>query len=177
MAETIQRGAAPATAEKSLPEKLAAVIVAESLPAIAADAGFVAVVEDDGQTVNVLRVTPFADAPIRLTFPLESPYPLAETIRRRQPLFIESNERLACDHPGLVRINEEDHACATLPLFDDDREILGALNLAFDEPHTFSNEELELIEVLARECRQAMLLGRRVRDELAGRALRVAAES
>jgi len=61
MDETIEGGAASATSEKRLPEKFAAAIVAESLPAIAADAGFVAVVEDDGQTVNVLRVTPFAE--------------------------------------------------------------------------------------------------------------------
>jgi len=96
MDETIEGGAASATSEKRLPEKLAAAIVAESLPAIAAD---------------------------------------------------------------------------------DDGEVLGALNLAFDEPHTFSHEELELIEILARECRRAMLLGQRVRDELAGRRPRVAAES
>jgi GAF domain-containing protein len=171
MAETIEGGAASATAQKSLPEKLATAIVAASLPAIAADAGFVAVLADDGQTVNVLRVTPFSETPIRLTFPLDAPYPLAETIRIRQPLFIESNEQLACDHPGLVRIADEDHACATIPLVDDGGEILGALNLAFDEPHKFSDKELELIDVLGRECRQAMLLGRRVRDELAGRAL------
>jgi hypothetical protein len=34
-------------------------------------------------------------------------------------LFIASNEQLRCDHPGLVRVQSDDHACATLPLFDD----------------------------------------------------------
>src|SRR5215212_6131932 len=170
MAGTIDGGGASATAEKNLPERLATAVLADSLRAVAADAGFVAALADDGQTVNVLRVTPFSETPVKLSFPLDAPYPLAETIRSRQPLFIESNEQLACDHPGLVRIIEEDHACATLPLFDDDGEILGALNLGFDDPHTFSQQELDLIDVLGRECRQAMLLGRRVREELDGRS-------
>jgi hypothetical protein len=102
------------------PNEAVAMMVAPLLADIGADAGFVGAVSADGRTVEVARVTPFSKAPVRLAFPLDAPYPLAATIRRAQPLFIASNEQLACDHPGLIRVEAEDHACATLPLVGDE---------------------------------------------------------
>ena len=69
---------------------------------------------------------------------------------------------------GVVRVDPEEHACATLPLFDEDGSILAALNVDFDEPHAFSDAELQLIDNLGRQCAEVMIVGRRVRDELAG---------
>ena len=146
-------------------------IVAQCLDALDADAGFVATVSSDGSTLQVARVTPFSDQPVHLEFPLDAPYPLAEVVRTRRPLFIPSNEDL-CDHPGLVRVMSEDHACATLPLLDGDGELLGALNLGFDEPHDFTDAELELIDTLGRHCADAMAVARRVQAELRDRSAR-----
>ena len=153
----------------SLGATVATAIVADCLDALQADAGFVATVADDGRTLEVGRVTPYSRKPVRLTFPLDAPYPLAETIRTRRPLFIASNDEL-CDHPGLVRVQSEDHACATLPLFDADGELLGAVNIGFDEPHTFTEEELKAIDALASHCASAMSLARRVRREVGERS-------
>ena len=159
--------------EPDLVADVATVIVAQCLEALDADAGFVATVDEKRQRLNVARVTPFSETPVRLELPLDAPYPLAETVRTRQALFIESNERLTCDHPRLVRVAAEDHACATLPLFDTDGgELIGALNLGFDEPHAFSDEELELIDLLGRRCAEAMSLARRVEAEITRRQAR-----
>lgn len=139
-----------------MPADVAATMVADSLSALGADAGFVATLEPDLGTLDIARVTPYARHPVRFTLALEAPYPLAETIRTREPLFIENNEQLACDNPGLVRIRSEDHSCATIPLLDESGELLGALNLGFDEPRTFSARDYERIDLLARQCAQAM---------------------
>ena len=155
-----------APAEPNLLAEVATVIVAECLEALDADAGFVATLSEDRQTLEVSRVTRYSHNPVHLTLPLDAPYPLAETVRARQPLFITSNEQLACDHPGLVRVQAEDHACATLPLFDHDGELLGAINLGFDEPHAFSEEELDVILRLGRHVADAMSLARRVEAEI-----------
>ena len=150
----------------NLPADVATVIVADCLEVLNADAGYVGTVGTDGQTIEVARVTEFSHTPVRLEFPLDAPYPLAETIRTGRELFIESNEQLVCDHPGLVRVKEEDHACATLPLYDENGDLLGALNLGFDEPHEFTPDEREQIQILAGFCADVMARTRRLGAEL-----------
>jgi GAF domain-containing protein len=134
------------------PADAAALLVSQGLDALGADTGFVGIVGEDGQTLEVIRVTPSSDSLVRLAFPLGSPYPIAEAIRARRPMFIASNEQLRCDHPGLVRVQSEDHACATIPLFGDEGDVVGALNVGFGDPHEFSDEERRVIEFLAERC-------------------------
>lgn len=139
--------------------RVGAAIVGECLADLDADAGFVATVGEDG-ALDVARVTQFSETPVRLAFPVDAPYPIAATLRTGQPLFIASNETL-CEHPGLLRVKSEDHACATQPLFDEDGQVIGALNIGFDDPHEFSEQELQLLGVLACECAAAMSAARR----------------
>jgi GAF domain-containing protein len=138
------------------PSDVAAMLVADSLSSLKADAGFLGTVSTDGRTLEVARVTPASKRPVRLAFPLDSSYPLAVAVRERHALFIASNEQLACDHPGLIRVDAEDHACATIPLFAGDGRLLGAVNVAFADPHEFSDDERALIEQLAERCAAAM---------------------
>ena len=156
-------------ARRSLLTEVATPIVAESLRLLQADAGFVATVGPDGETLDVARVTPYSASAVRLGCARDAPYPLADTSRTQRPLLIESNDDL-CEHPGLVRVKSEDHACATLPLFAEDGELLGAVNFGFDEPHRFTSEELELIDLVAEHCARAMSLARSLRDEVRSRA-------
>lgn len=141
-----------------MPADVAATMVADSLSALGADAGFIATLDPELGLLEIARVTPYARHPVRFTLALEAPYPLAESIRTRQPLFIENNEQLACNNPGLVRIRSEDHSCATIPLLDESGELLGALNLGFDEARTFSRRDYERIDLLVRHCAEAMSL-------------------
>ena len=139
----------------SSPADLAAGILAEDLAGVGADAGFVATVSGDGRTLEVTRVTPFSGEPVRLAFPLDAPYPLAKVMRDGDPIFIARNEQLRCDHPGLIRVKDEDHACATLPLLDEDGALIGAVNLGFEDPHDFTDDERASIEQVAGRCAQA----------------------
>ena len=158
-------GSARDAARTRLGAKIAAVVVGDCLSLVGADAGFVATVGDDGGTLEVARVTPYAERPAHLSFPLDAPYPLAHTMRTREPLLVASNAAL-CEHPGLVRVKSEDHACATMPLLAEDGTLLGAVNFGFEEPHRFSDEEVELIGVVARRCAEAMSVARLLEREI-----------
>ena len=134
------------------PADRAAIAVAAELESLSADAAFVATLSEDGAKIEVSRVTPYSEAPVHLAFPINAPYPLAAVLRRPAALFIESNEQLACDHPGLVRVDAADHACATIPLRGADDRVIGALNLGFEDPHAFTDAERDAIQELAGRC-------------------------
>jgi hypothetical protein len=142
----------------SAPSKLdaAAGVLASRLDGLGADAGFVATVTADGRTIEVARVTPFSGTPVRLAFPADAPYPLAAAIRRNERLFISSNEALECDHPGLIRIRGEDHACATFPLHGSEGSVIGSANVSFEDPREFSDRDRVAIEALFAACEAAM---------------------
>lgn len=135
----------------------AASLLASRLRGLGADAGFVATISLDGRTVEVARVTPFSEAPVRLAFPADAPYPLAAAIRSNRSLYISSNEALACDHPGLIRMRGEDHACATVPLRALDGAALGSGNISFEAPREFSEVDRNEIESLFAACTEALV--------------------
>lgn len=130
----------------------AAAVLAARLSGLGADAGFVATLSDDRRTVEVVRVTPFSATPVRLAFPADAPYPLAVSLRADRTLFISSNHTLACDHPGLVRLRGEDHACATVPLHSPSGEVIGSANVSFEDPREFSAADRAELAVLFAAC-------------------------
>ena len=138
------------------PLDAAAVCLAAELETVDADAGYVGMIAADGATVEVARVTRYASTPVRLSFPVDAPYPLVQALRSGSALFIADNEQLRCDHPGLVRVTSDDHACATLPLTNAAGERLGAVNFGFEDPHPFTQDELERIGAAARRCAEAL---------------------
>ena len=143
-----------ASTGSSSPTEAAAIVLRTALSRLRADAAFVATVNADGRTVEALRVPrPESSTFVRLAFPLTSPICSAATLRHGQSLFIGSNFHLACDHPGLVRIQAEDHACATVPLADPDGRMLGAINaVRFQHPRDFTPADRSVVEELAAEC-------------------------
>ncbi|MCU1347012.1 MAG: uncharacterized protein JWO56_42 [Acidobacteria bacterium] len=131
---------------------VAAMTVVPLLDALSADAAFVAAVSKEGSAIQVARVTPFSQAPVRLAFPIDSAYPIAIVLRNGEALFVSSNEQASCDHPGLVRVRDEDHACATIPLFTSAGTMVGALNVGFADPHEFSDDERTMLSQMAERC-------------------------
>lgn len=134
------------------PADAAALLAARTLFALGAQDAFIATLSGDRSTIDVARVTSESERPSRLAIPVGASYPIAQVFRDGQELFIENNEQLRCDHPGLVRVRGEDHACATLALHDSDGTLLGALNVGFDRPHPFSDEERVALAALAEGC-------------------------
>ncbi|MGN6244592.1 MAG: putative bifunctional diguanylate cyclase/phosphodiesterase [Motilibacteraceae bacterium] len=143
--------------------EVALLVLRAGMAAFDADAGFVALSPRPGAPLQVLHVARLTEPPAPLELAPDAPYPLAVAVRSGQALFIPSNEDLRCEHPGLVRLRGEDHACASIPLRVDD-EVQGALNLSWDEPRAFDDDERALLEALGLHCAAAVL---RVRETLA----------
>ena len=61
-----------------------------------------------------------------------------------------------CDHPGLIRVRGEDHACATFPLHGVEGSVIGSANVSFEDPREFSDRDRIEIEALFAACEAAM---------------------
>jgi DNA-binding IclR family transcriptional regulator len=77
-------------------------------------------------------------------------------IRSDEAIFITSNEALACDHPGLLRVRDEDHACATMPLHGAEGAVIGSANLSWEAPREFSDADRVEVAALLAECEQEL---------------------
>lgn len=140
----------------ALPDEVVSVLFAQALEVLEADAGFIGLLDESGETVHVQHFVDYSGAPARRIEVAASEHlPLIATALDGEVRVIESNEDLACDYPGLTRLNAADHACATVPLHDGER-LRGALNVAFDEPRRFTPAERFVLQEIARHCADAL---------------------
>ena len=141
-----------ALSSAALPDEIIAVMFAQGLRALAADSGFIGIISEDGHELNVQRFDDYSGAAAEaLTIPITSNFPIAASARDGGVRIIESNDDLACDFPGLERLNPVDHACATIPLSAGGR-VWGALNVAVDTPRPFTSIERSLMLLLGEHC-------------------------
>lgn len=159
----------------STPDEVATAMLTRGLRVLEADAGYLAVLDPDGETLRVSRFVGYDAIPVeRLQLPLSANLPIAHAVRMRTAVFIGSNAELACDHPGVDRLDAADHACASIPLIiSEDEAPLGAINLRFDDPREFTVLEQRLFTLLGERCSQAMVRAQRFSDE---QRRRIAAE-
>ncbi|MBC7460183.1 MAG: GAF domain-containing protein [Thermoleophilia bacterium] len=141
-----------ALSSAALPDEIIAVMFAQGLRALSADSGFIGIVSDDGRNLGVQRFDDYSGAAsAALTIPITANVPIAASARDGGVRIIESNDDLACDFPGLERLNPVDHACATIPLSAGGR-LWGALNIAIDAPRPFTTAERSLMLLMGEHC-------------------------
>jgi hypothetical protein len=148
-----------ATGELSVaatPDEVATVMLTTGLRVLEADAGYLAVLDEDAGVLRVSRFAGYDALPVeRLDVPLDSPLPIAESVRMRTAIYHHEHD-------------------ASVPLLQgEDVPPLGAINMRWDDGHSLSELEQRLMELLAERCSQAMLRAQRMFDE---RERRVAAE-
>ena len=158
-------------------EQIAAAIVDHATTLLGAAGVVVARLSDDGQFLELVRANhmPSDVGKAWHRFSVDVPSPLADAVRTRTPLYIESRADWAARYPDLVPLLDATghHANVVTPLIVDDR-VLGALGVAFDAPRTFSEEDRAATLTLARQCAQAL---ERARLFEAERVARVDAEA
>jgi signal transduction histidine kinase len=116
---------------------------------------------EPGAHLEVMDVGDMPD-PLReqwATIPIDSPVPLCDAARLRQPIFLSSREAWTERYPHLTPVLEatRHHANAVVPLTVDSR-LLGVLGLAFETPRDFDDGERSLVLALAAQC--ALVLDR-----------------
>jgi signal transduction histidine kinase len=150
-----------ALVEATTIEQVSQVIVGQAVPAFRADAGAVVLVAPDGQTCHTVAAAGYDAATLEgwRAFPLAAPAPVADAIRRQQPVFVPTLDHLAADYPQVAAslTNSPSRAWAAIPLMLPSRA-MGALTLSFRVPQVFARLDRDFLLTVAGQC--ALALGR-----------------
>lgn len=117
-----------------------------------------AVLADGDQHLAVIHTDGFdRDASERWRkLPLDAMTPLAEVMRLAEPLYFEDGASLAARYPQPAEPRAPgDQAVVALPLMLD-RRALGSIELIYDCPRRFSDDDRRELLALARVCAQAV---------------------
>ncbi len=163
---------ATALSEALTPRQVADVVLAQGIAAIGAHAGSIALLNEDGDALEVADATGY---PVHMLdswrqFSLSQAVPLAEAVRSKTMILIESPDALVARYPQLgQRAMPEHRAWAAIPLLLEGR-VSGALGLSFGEAHVFNGDERTFLLTLASQCAQALERARLYEAERQARA-------
>jgi PAS domain S-box-containing protein len=159
-------------------DEVTEVIVNLGVQALGAQRGMVALLVDDGATVEIVRAVGYPDE-MRETwrrYPTTEVTPPSEVMRTGQPLLMGSFAERAARFPHLARERSSigGGAVAAVPLILGDRT-LGAIALGFAEDRAFDSEDQAFLRGLAQQCAQALDRARLYEEEAQNRAAAEAA--
>ena len=133
------------------------VVVGATVTALGAEAGTLALLDPDGETLLIARASTFDAAVFGAErIPLDTPTPTAEAVRSNRPVLLPDRETVLERFPGLAgRLVGFHGSRAAIPLEVGGRAI-GAYGLTFSAPRDFSADEVDFMLALARPCAQAL---------------------
>jgi PAS domain S-box-containing protein len=162
-----------ALAEALRPAEVAEVIVQQGVAALQARAGLVAVVTDDGASLEIVHAVGYpTDVLVNWQrFSLNTPTPLADAVRFREPILLESPDALADRFPRLTAMPDStgNTSVAAIPL-SVNGQATGVLGLSFATFQSFTGEDRAFMLTLARQCALALERARLYEAERAARA-------
>ncbi|TKC97057.1 GAF domain-containing protein [Polyangium fumosum] len=141
------------------PAQVADAVLQQGLVAVDARAAALALRTQDG-SLDVVGALGFAPGTLSRGARVAeaAPGPLAEAVRRKQPLWLESEAAVA-EARALAELDPEGQdppkAVACLPLLLDDRAT-GVILFSFREPRVISHEDRSFLLTLARQSSQAL---------------------
>ncbi|HBB33839.1 MAG TPA: hybrid sensor histidine kinase/response regulator [Cyanobacteria bacterium UBA8803] len=176
--QTAQRNAnlqalTAALSEALTPVQAAEIGVQQGSTALNASASFIALLTDDNQTLEIVKAIGYPQSIVDpwLRFPLTASVPIADAIKLKQPIWLESREiwRQAYPHLASQYADSPYKAWAAIPLIVEGRAV-GGIGLSFQEARTFSEEDCGFMLALARQCAQAIARARAYAAERKARA-------
>ena len=163
-----------ALSEALTPGQVAGAVMEHAVGAVEADAGMMVLVTEDGDELELVeqRGYPPESADEWSRFPLSTPVPVADAVRRGEIVIVASPEERDQRYPRLSGRPPAYPASVSVPLLvEGDR--LGAMGLGFRQPRDLSDDDRALLLAIARQCAQAV---RRARLYQAEQRARAAAE-
>ena len=141
------------------PLEVGRVVVEHGIAALGAQAGAVAMVDDSGMHLSVLRAVGYPpDALDRFRrIPLDARFPLADAFRAGEPIILATAEERAQRYPELTDLRQANGAgaMAAVPLAVDGRTV-GVLGMNFPEGLMLDDERRDFLLALAQQCALAL---------------------
>jgi signal transduction histidine kinase len=140
-------------------EQVAEIVIREAVEALRAAEGILCLTSTDGRWLEIVRSVGLPDSTARdwRRFPVDGSFPMSESVRTRQPVFMENRTAVVTRYPELREANARARAYSwmALPLISGD-VALGGLAFGFVEERSFSNEERAFATTLAQQCALAL---------------------
>lgn len=141
------------------PQAVADAIVTNSLPAIGACAGLVVLLSEDGASLQIIGIHGFPESFVSEwpKIPMTKPFAIVDAARTGEAVLIHSRKELRERYPHSPSLKDpvDDMAYAALPLLHADG-VLGVLSLGFDRAQTFTDDDLEFLRAISRQCAIAL---------------------
>jgi len=139
-------------------DHLAHVILTDGAAALNARAGIVGIVTPDGEQVEIIASAGYEDGlvePFR-KFPITAHYPLADSIRRGEPLILRNAGQRGDSYPELTEFAQRvgKGAAAAVPLIVNNR-VIGGIGFHFPESTPLDDGDIEFMTALAQQFAQA----------------------
>jgi hypothetical protein len=159
------------------PQQVASAVVEQGLNSVGAHAGTVVLLDETGTELEMVGTVNFpSDVVSRWQrFSLSQQVPIADAIRGKAPVIVESFAEWSNYYPGLGPLASVtgSQALVAFPLIVEGR-IIGAMGLSFPKPQKFSEDDYAFMLALAHQCAQALERARLYETE---QQLRAQAES
>jgi signal transduction histidine kinase len=147
-----------ALSEAMTPDQVAEVVVQQGGATLGAYAGLIALVSEDGATLEIARAFGYPDEILDTwrRFSLDLPTPLTDAVRTKKPIVLASQQEAAQRYPQLAnqRVKLGGGSLMALPLLVEDRTT-GVLGLSFTHFRSFNADEVAFAHTLAHQCAQA----------------------
>lgn len=141
------------------PEEVAVSVIEQGVNSLGAHAGTVALLNN---TISELKIVGTVGFPSEVadkwkSFNINQSVPIADAIRKKSPVLVESFAEYKDTYPGLGPLASVtgSQALAAFPLIVEGRTI-GALGLSFPEARSFSEGDCAFMLALAHQCAQAI---------------------
>ncbi len=159
-----------ALSEALTPAQVGEVVVNQAITALGACAGFMALMTDRDNSLEVVRTLgyPAGILDTGTLYPLTASLPLSDAVRTGKPLLLESREAWAERYPHLS-IKSEHYAWADMPLIIEGHTV-GGMGFSFPTPRQFSEDDCAFMLALAQQCAQAIERARAYAAERQARA-------
>jgi PAS domain S-box-containing protein len=162
-----------ALSESLTPVQVAEVIVEQSLSALEADAALMALLSEDGTSLEVVRMEGYgisAEA-AQQRFSVHASVPLAEAVRTGQPMWSEPTAERLARYPHLAETYKRFpfEAWISLPLVVEGQAV-GGLSLSFKQFKLLNQDDRDFVLALSRQCAQAIVRAQLYEAEQQSRA-------
>jgi K+-sensing histidine kinase KdpD len=141
------------------PSEVGQVVVEQGVRALEAKYGALVLLDESQTQLQIVNRVGYDQPEINnwQHFSLSLHTPHTEAVRTGKPVLVESSKEFATRYPHLIEASEAlgIQALASVPLLVGDQAV-GAIGISFQEPHSFNEDKVNFMLILAQQCALAL---------------------